>query len=302
MRAPLVQPLTRRAAAVVPALRVHHWVKNLLVFVPLLLAHEVGDVGRVVAASFAWLAFSLAASCGYILNDLMDREADRRHPRKRMRPLASGALSARHGVLLAAALAVTGFTVALMTLPPLFALELAAYLVIVVVYSSALKRYPVLDVLVLAALYTARVAAGATAVDVPLSPWLASFAMFLFLSLAFVKRHSELVLSVGEGTDRQVRGYQPGDLVILQTLGSTSGYLSILVLALYINSDAVMALYRRPYLLWLILAVLLYWISRLWFRAHRGLLHDDPIVEAARDPISYWVLGAAMLVVIAATM
>lgn len=288
-----------RWAGRLAALRLPHWVKNVLVFVPLLLAHQVTDLQRVLAALAAFLAFGLTASAGYVVNDLVDREADRLHPRKRSRPLAAGVLAPRHGVVLGAAAAAAGYVVALAALPPLFAIELAAYLALSLGYTFWLKRYPVADVLLLAGFYTVRLMAGATAVRVPLSPWAASFALFLFLSLAFVKRHAELVASAGDPST-PVRGYQVGDRAILQSLGPASGYLAVLVLALYINSDAVTELYRRPAVLWLMVPILLFWITRLWFRAHRGVLHDDPMVDTASDPVSYAVLGAAVAAAIAA--
>lgn len=293
------RPMTTRWISGVSAMRFTHWVKNILLFVPLFLAHQVTDLERLLSAVVAFLSFGLVASAGYVVNDLVDQEADRLHARKRNRPFADGRLSTPEGIVLAATSAGAGLSLALVALSPLFVLEISCYLLAALAYTFWVKRYPVADVLFLAGFYTIRLIAGATAVSVPLSPWAASFAMFLFLSLAFVKRHSELAARGSDGIV-PARGYRPDDRSVLETLGPASGYLSVLVLALYINSDAVTELYRRPYILWLTLPILLYWITRLWFRAHRGVISDDPLVETAGDPVSYLALAAAVAVVLAA--
>lgn len=291
------------------ALRVHHWVKNVLLFVPLVLSHRVFDPVLFGRAGAGFLAFSLVASSGYLVNDVLDRAADREHPRKRRRPVAEGAMTPRTALFLAGAVVILGFTLALAVLPLTFTAVLAGYATASLLYSGILKRYPVVDVLLLAGLYTVRLAAGAVAVDVPLSFWLATFAMFLFLSLAFVKRHSEIVLATGAGAEDVPsrgnvlgRGYRAADDAVLMSLGPASGYLSVLVFALYLNSEAVTELYPRPRLLWLVIPVLLYWVSRLWFRANRGELRDDPLVETASDPVSWGVFLVTVAILLGATV
>lgn len=282
------------------ALRPHQWAKNLLVFVPLALTPQrLGDPALQLAALVAFAAFSLAASAGYVVNDLLDLEADRAHPDKRRRPFASGGLSLPAGLAMAAGLSAAAFGLALSRTPPSFALVLATYMALTLAYSAFLKRLLLVDVLLLAGLYTLRVIGGAAAVSITLTPWLLAFSLFIFLSLAFAKRYSELVLMASlreEGARR--RAYRVGDLELVAVLGATSGYLSVLVLCLYINSDVVQELYRTVDMLWLLCPILLYWISRIWFLAKRGELPGDPVAFAVRDPVS-WLAGALMGIVIA---
>jgi 4-hydroxybenzoate polyprenyltransferase len=290
----------RRLAAVIQALRPHQWSKNLLIFVPVVLDHRLLDPPVVLRALLAFAAFSLAASGGYVLNDLLDVEADRWHPRRRHRPFASGALTPATGLALAGGLLGTALLVGA-TLPGRFVAVLVLYVALTTAYSLYLKRVPVLDVLVLAGFYTLRVLGGLAATHVRFSTWLLAFSMFLFLSLAFVKRYAELARVQAKGeTVVPRRGYLASDREWLGSMGSTSGYLSVLVLALYISSDQVMALYRRPTLLWLLCPLLLFWVSRMWLLAHRGRMHDDPIVATLRDPVSYGVGAAVGAVLLAA--
>jgi 4-hydroxybenzoate polyprenyltransferase len=286
---PRVQP---RWLAAVHAIRVHQWVKNLLLFVPVILDHKLFDGATLAKAGIGFMAFCLAASGGYILNDMLDLEADRRHPTKRDRPFASGALPPALGVALSPLLMIGAVWLSWVFLPPRFVAALLLYLLLTTAYSSYLKRIAVLDVLLLAGLYTLRVLAGVAAAHVRFSTWLLAFSMFLFLSLAFLKRYAE-ISGLEPDADDQVRrrGYLRGDREWLGSMGSSSGYLSVLVLALYINSDQVVALYRVPLLLWLVCPLLLLWIGRMWLRAYRGQIHEDPIVAAVRDPLSY-LLGA----------
>jgi 4-hydroxybenzoate polyprenyltransferase len=286
---PRVQP---RWLAAVHAIRVHQWVKNLLLFVPVILDHKLFDGATLAKAGIGFTAFCLAASGGYILNDMLDLEADRRHPTKRDRPFASGALPPALGVALSPLLMIGAVWLSWVFLPPRFVAALLLYLLLTTAYSSYLKRIAVLDVLLLAGLYTLRVLAGVAAAHVRFSTWLLAFSMFLFLSLAFLKRYAE-ISGLEPDADDQVRrrGYLRGDREWLGSMGSSSGYLSVLVLALYINSDQVVALYRAPLLLWLVCPLLLLWIGRMWLRAYRGQIHEDPIVAAVRDPLSY-LLGA----------
>ncbi|MFO1517289.1 MAG: UbiA family prenyltransferase [Lysobacterales bacterium] len=275
------------------ALRLHQWLKNLLVFLPLLAAHHALDLAALGRAGLAFLAFGLCASGVYLLNDLLDLDADRRHPRKRLRPFAAGTLPLQHGLVAAPLLTFGAFALALW-LAPRFALVLGGYYTLTLAYSLLLKRIVMLDVVVLAALYTVRIVAGGVATSTPLSFWLLAFSMFLFLSLAMLKRYTELRGLLQQGRQQASgRGYDVEDLPLLQSLGGASGYLAVLVLALYINSAASEALYHHPQVLWLLCPLLLYWVSRAWVIAHRDAMHDDPLVFAARDRVSWLVLALA---------
>lgn len=291
--ADLTPPRARsRGLALALALRPHQWVKNLLVFVPVILDHRLFDGPTLSKAAVAFFAFCCAASSAYILNDILDVEADRRHPTKRHRPFAAGTLSPALGIVLVPGLLALALAASLAALPASFLVPLAIYVVLTGAYSVLLKRVAVLDVLLLAGLYTLRVLAGIAAADVRFSEWLLAFSMFLFLSLAFLKRYTEVSAMEGATTEQvRRRGYLRGDREWLGSMGGASGYLSVLVLALYINSEQVVALYRQPLLLWLVCPLLLFWTSRMWLLAHRGRIHDDPIVATVRDPVSY-LLGA----------
>ena len=272
------------------ALRPHQWVKNVLLFVPLITAHRLFDLAAVSSGLQGFLAFSLVASGTYILNDLFDLEADRSHNKKRHRAFAAGALSLKSGLIAFATLLAAGVWTAL-TLPLGFQLALLAYLLSTLLYSFWLKRVASLDVLILAGLYTLRVIAGGFAASVPPSFWLLAFSMFMFLCLALVKRIAELIELTKqeqrtESEPSSVRGreYKTDDIPILQILGATSGYLSVLVFALYINSEEVIRLYQTPKMLWLIAPLLLLWLTRLWVSTARGNMHEDPIFFAIKDP------------------
>jgi 4-hydroxybenzoate polyprenyltransferase len=288
--------------AVVRTLRVQQWVKNLLLFVPTVLDHRLQETPVLVRATLAFAAFCCAASGAYILNDLLDLEADRRHRTKRHRPFASGQVPTLLGWVLAPALIAAGCVIALLLGSAHFTALLALYVVTTAAYSVYLKRIAVLDVLVLAGLYTLRVLAGVAATGVRFSTWLLAFSMFLFLSLAFQKRYAELTgFEAGEREMLSRRGYQRADREWLGAMGGASGYLSVLVLALYINSAEVVVLYRAPLVLWLICPLLLYWTSRMWLRAYRGQVDEDPIVATVRDPSSY-VVGALVALVLYAAL
>jgi 4-hydroxybenzoate polyprenyltransferase len=279
------------------ALRLHQWLKNLLVFVPLLAAHRMTDPVAVASASLGFLAFGLCASGVYVLNDLLDLEPDRHHPRKRSRPFAAGKLSLLHGALVSALLTVTAFALGWF-LSHWFLAALASYFVLTLAYSLWLKRRVMVDVIVLAALYTMRIIAGAVLLKTAPSFWLLAFSMFLFLSLAILKRNTELRAMLAMGKDKsRGRGYQVEDLALLLAFGAASGYQAVLVLALYINSTASEALYRRPEVLWLLCPLLLYWISRAWMIAHRGVMRDDPVVFAVTDRTSQLIALACAAVV-----
>ena len=279
------------------ALRLHQWLKNLLVFLPLFAAHRVLEVPALVHCAVAFFAFGLCASGVYVLNDLFDLDADRRHPRKRLRPFAAGTLPLAAGLIMAPLLTLAGLALALAVSLP-FAGVLLCYYVLTLAYSLRLKRIVMLDVVVLAALYTVRIIGGAVAVGGGLSFWLLAFSMFLFLSLAMLKRYTELLSMQGSGkAQASGRGYAVDDIALIQSLGGSSGYMSVLVLALYINSTASEALYRHQEVLWLLCPLLLYWISRVWLIAHRGTMHDDPVVFALVDRVSRVVLALCAIVV-----
>ena len=283
------------------ALRLHQWLKNLLVFLPLLASHRFFDLRSTADTVMAFFAFGLCASGVYVLNDLLDLPADRKHPRKRLRPFASGQLQLKHGLVVALLLAILGFALA-SQVNALFLLVLATYYALTLAYSLRLKRIVMVDVILLAALYTIRIVGGSAAISVQPSFWLLAFSMFVFLSLAMLKRYTELNAMLGTGkSTASGRGYTVEDLALIQSLGAAAGYLAVLVLALYINSPESTHLYRHPKVLWLICPVMLYWMSRVWIVAHRGEMHDDPVVYAAKDNASRWVIAICGILAIAAT-
>ncbi|GAB3348409.1 UbiA family prenyltransferase [Lysobacter tyrosinilyticus] len=274
----------------IKAIRVHQWLKNLLVFLPLLASHRLLDAPAVINSALAFVSFGLCASGVYLLNDLLDLPSDRQHPRKRLRPFASGTLSLLHGMIAAPLLTLSGLAVAFVV-NPMFMAVLLAYYCMTLAYSLRLKRVVMVDVVLLAALYTVRIIGGAVALESVLSFWMLAFSMFLFLSLALLKRYAELSVMLADGrTTASGRGYIVEDLPLLQSLGGASGYLAVLVLALYINSPESLVLYHRPQLLWLLCPVLLYWVSRVWVIAHRGGMDDDPVVFAVTDRASQALL------------
>jgi 4-hydroxybenzoate polyprenyltransferase len=296
----VIERRPQRLLTWVRALRPHQWAKNLLLFVPLLGAHLVLQPVAMLRGTVAFACFCLCASGTYILNDLLDLGADRQHARKKSRPFAAGDLPIGGGLIAAFVLIAAAFGMAA-ALSPHFVLVLSGYFALTVIYSLVLKRIAVLDVMALGMLYSIRLIGGAVAVPVKASFWLIAFSTFLFLSLAMVKRYTELrSLLDGGRTTAAGRGYTVADLPLIESLGTSSGYLSVLVLAFYINSTASEALYRRPEILWALTPLLLYWISRVWFVARRGQMHDDPVVFALTDVVSYVVLAVLAGVIIAA--
>ena len=273
-------------------LRIYQWAKNVLLFLPLVGAHRLFDLALLSRTALAFLCFGLVASSVYVTNDLFDLESDRRHARKRNRPFAAGSLSLRLGIGLVPALLGPGIALSFF-LPRAFSALLAGYWITTLAYSMALKRRPVLDAMVLAALYTVRIYAGGFAGGVPISEWLASFSMFFFLSLAMVKRSSELAKTPDALPGR---GYAHGDHLAVSAMGIASGYVSVLVLALYISSHEVLRLYSNPRWLWLLCVLVLYWLSGLWLKAFRGEVDDDPLVFAMKDPGSWAVVALAAVV------
>lgn len=284
------------------ALRVHQWLKNLLLFVPMLAAHQFGNIQALFTLGLAFVSFSLCASFVYITNDLLDLESDRRHPRKRHRPFASARLRVDSGIFLALSLAVVGVALAVMVGAKFLAV-LLIYLALTVAYSLWIKRLVLLDCLVLATLYTVRIVAGAVAISVSASFWLLAFSVFLFLSLAFVKRYAELMVHDQAGkNDAHGRGYFVSDASLLQTFGVVCGYMSALVMALYMRSEEVLILYARPDAIWVLIPVLLYWVSWIWLKAARGEMHDDPIIFALRDKVSLIVAAFTSMIFVYAVI
>lgn len=267
----------------------HQWVKNLLIFVPLLAAHRWGDPELLLKTMLAFFSFSFVASSVYIINDLVDLKADQLHPRKKNRPFASGAIPVKVGFILAPLCLVIGFILGYFA-GASFLKVLSFYFFLTCLYSFRVKKLLLWDVIFLAGLYTLRIFAGSAATQIEISKWLLAFSLFIFLSLAFVKRVSELKANKQKsGEALPGRGYQALDEEALGSLGSASGYLSVLVFAFYVNSPEVARFYREPDWLWFICPFILYWISRVWIIARRGQLHDDPIVFAIKDKVSYAV-------------
>jgi 4-hydroxybenzoate polyprenyltransferase/phosphoserine phosphatase len=293
------------------AIRLHQWAKNTLIFIPLLLAHA-WNLTTIVAAVVAFFSFGLCASATYIINDLLDIEADRRHPRKSRRPFAAGDLSAFAGAVAVVVLMLSSAALAVAlprivsAMPGPYRLEhpyaflgwLGLYTVTTLAYSLVLKRKLLLDVFVLSGLYTVRILAGSAATGVAVSAWLAGFSVFFFLSLAFVKRFSELEGVRERGGDvPHGRGYHVSDLEQVRALGTGAMYAAVVVLTLYINNPETALLYQHTNRLWLAVPVLLLWLSRVWMLASRGEMHDDPVVFAITDKRSL-LIGVLMLVVI----
>lgn len=280
------------------ALRVHQWAKNLLLFVPLLLAGPSGSVASYPTVALGFVVFCALASAGYVINDLLDLEADRQHHTKRQRPFAAGLLPIGHGVIAILVLVVIAISCCI-ALPPNFRLMAAVYFGGTLMYSLGLKRVPMLDVLVLAGLFTVRILAGAVLLPVPVSLWLLTFSMFLFLSLALVKRYTELADAEGRGAEIIAsRGYRVEELILLLVIGGASAISATVIFVVYlINEQFPSGVYRAPHWLWLIFPVLLFWLLRLWRLAVCGWMHDDPVLFALRDRLSLG-LGAVVLVLL----
>lgn len=265
------------------ALRVHQWMKNLLLFVPLLTAFSFLEGSKIVTMAMAFFAFCLAASATYLVNDLWDLENDRVHPQKRYRPFASAQISIMRGVAMAVAMLGVALLIALAVTQGFF-LMLMLYLMITTLYSWVLKEYVLIDVLTLSFLYTLRILAGSVAVDIKISSWLLTFSVFIFFSLALVKRCSELVSLEMLGRDAtRGRDYRVTDLIILWPLGAGSALCAVVVFGLFINAGTTQARYASPQLLWVVAIGLIYWLSRLWIKTARGEMHDDPLIFAVQD-------------------
>ena len=289
------------ARSVAQALRVHQWPKNLLIWIPLILSHRIGELGLIAKGFAATAAFCCCASALYLLNDLLDLPADRAHPRKCLRPFASGELSLWAGIVLAPCLTATALFLAAL-LPLEFLLILTIYALLSTAYSFFLKEVPLLDVCLLGGLYVVRIFAGGAAMGIVISSWTLGYSMFLFLSLALLKRYVELLmLNANKQTAARGRGYVVADYPILACFGAGTGCVAALLLALYIESEEVQLLYQHPHRLWLLCGIHLYWISRAWLLANRGDMHHDPVLFALRDSASYWMGLLAAVVIVLAT-
>ena len=280
------------------ALRLHQWLKNLLLFVPLLTAFSFMEVGKLATMATAFLSFSLAASASYLVNDLWDLDNDRAHPRKRLRAFASGRLPIVRGLAVAAAALAIAAALAL-AVSPGFLTMLLLYLALTSAYSWWLKEQVLIDVLTLSLLYTLRILAGSVAISVATSSWLLAFSVFLFLSLALVKRCAELVTMRHSGaTAARGRDYRVGDLVVLWPLGIGAALCAVVVFGLFISAPETQARYATPQLLWLVAIGLVYWLAHMWIRTSRGEMHDDPVIYVIKDPAS----RLAVALMIAATL
>ena len=282
-------------------MRVHQYAKNTLIFLPWILGHYYSNMNALLYLFLAFMSFSLLASSTYVLNDLLDLPSDRLHHRKKWRPLASGCLSIKHGALLG----LTCFALAciLATMLPLhFQLILMFYLVVTVLYSFWLKRVLLVDVITLSGLYTVRILAGMAVINAGYSKWVLLFSLFFFTSLAFLKRFTELHFACKEKIQKlSGRSYHVAHLDTIKMFGICNGYLSVLIIALYLNSAKAISLYHYPIILYAACPVLVYWVSRMWLIAVDGNMHDDPIIFAIKDKATYLVLIALFIIGMAAT-
>ncbi|WP_404402122.1 UbiA family prenyltransferase [Pelagibacterium halotolerans] len=268
------------------ALRVHQWLKNILLFVPLITALRFSDFAALTDLLIGFFAFSFCASSVYVVNDIIDIADDRLHPNKRNRPFASGALPITHGIAMVPLLLVASGVLCLF-LPWQFAAILGVYYVATVAYTFGLKRMEAIDIVTLALLYTTRIFAGGAAAHLPISIWLLTFSIFLFLSLAIAKRYTELILMRKNGRQKSSgRGYRVSDLPMLRAMGVGTGYAAAVVLAVYLDTPHVRAAYTEPALLWVFVPILVLWLTRIWIKTGRAEMHDDPLIFAARDRVS----------------
>ena len=290
----LATPLRSRVTALRPA----HWLKNLLIFAPLIAAHKFHDFALLQKTVLAFVAFGLCASAGYLFNDLIDLESDRHHPQKRLRPFASGCLPLSYGLIAIPVLVISGGLLAA-SVSPLLCATLLGYFILSTAYSLKIKNVALLDVLFLAALYTVRIMAGSVATGIWVSHWLLAFSIFFFFSLALLKRYGELVvMHRADGDGAKARAYEFGDRELLVAMGLASGYLAVLVMALYVATDQAPRLYGRGEVLWFLCPLLLYWTSHIWLMAHRGRMPGDPLEFATKDRTSL-ILIAVMVVTVA---
>jgi 4-hydroxybenzoate polyprenyltransferase len=297
----LLPPADRRFAAI-RAMRPHQWVKNLLIGIPIIVSHKLGDSNALFATAIAFAAFSALASSVYLFNDLLDLPSDRIHARKKNRALASGAVSIPAGIVLCGLLFAGGLGLAAVFSNREFLTLLALYFLISSTYSVFLKKKLLVDVFVLAGLYTIRIIAGSAAIGVRPSEWLLAFSIFIFTSLAMLKRYVELHAIRGRSNQwTSGRGYHVSDIDLFRTTGIAAAYAAVLIFCLYINSPAMSVLYRKPYYLWLVCGILLYWLSRLWFLTNRNRPMDDPVLFAITDRASIFCGAVCLALVYLAT-
>jgi 4-hydroxybenzoate polyprenyltransferase/phosphoserine phosphatase len=303
-RAEVVQlhkPAAPSLKAVIKQLRIYQWVKNVLLFFPLAMAHSFQEPWLYFDVFIGFIAMGLIASSVYVINDMLDLESDRQHPRKRFRPLACGIFSLKAAIAVVPLLLFAGFCLTFSLLPLEFSLTLLVYFILTFLYSVYLKSMYIVDVLILSILYTLRLIAGAFCAQVYISPWLLDFSMFIFLSLAIVKRYTEMrTMRAQNKSESKGRGYLVSDIDLLLSTGIVSGFIAVLVFTLYIHGNEVVNLYNNPNYLWPVSLCILFWIMRIWFKAHRGEMHDDPIVFTVKDKFSYFVGLIIILFVVAA--
>jgi 4-hydroxybenzoate polyprenyltransferase len=279
--------------------RPRQWVKNLLVFVPVLAAHLVPTGIQRIQLVFAFLAISFTASAVYVINDIFDAESDRLHPTKKNRPIAAGEIKTQTAINTAIVLIVLAALLA-GHVNVAFISWLVGYFVLTCLYTFWLKQLVLVDCFTLATLYTFRILAGAAVVNIQVSFWLLACSGFLFLSLAFAKRYGEIAVNISQGREHSVgRGYQNSDANLILNFGVGSGLIATLVLALYVNSGSIVELYRTPFVIWGTVPILLLWIFRIWLKTHRGEIADDPLLYATKDPLSIvaGLLVAALVVI-----
>ncbi|HVZ96512.1 MAG TPA: UbiA family prenyltransferase [Chitinophagaceae bacterium] len=285
----------------IKAIRVYQWLKNLLIFIPVITSHQFFSAAILSKTLAAFFAFSFIASAGYIFNDIADLNSDRGHPKKKFRPLASGKISLPAGVILMACFLLSGLIIAFQ-LNLYFLISLLVYLAISISYSFFFKKLVLYDVFILTVLYSSRIIAGGLVTGIIISSWLIAFSTFIFISLAFVKRYSELMkVDKESGLKERRRGYVPNDLIFLQTMGIGSGLVSTVVFSLYIDSPDVILLYKHPKLLWITSLFFLFWISHIWIITSRGRMTDDPIIFSVKDPTSYIVFAIILSIMFLAT-
>ncbi len=271
------------------ALRPHQWSKNILLFLPLLFSNQITDIPKLVDVLLAFAAFSFAASAGYVLNDLLDLAADRIHKTKKYRPFAAGLIPIPSALVLFGILILSSLFISLWWLSLSFTIMVLIYLLLTISYSVYLKRKRVIDIFILASFYIHRILAGGIVIMVPISSWLLGFSMFIFLSMAFLKRYIELY-HLSDRRKIKHRDYDVCDMEMMSNMGVNSGYLAVLIFALYINNDKITSLYTSPQILWFICPILLYWITRIWFLANRNRVLDDPVKFVLTDKISWFAI------------
>lgn len=270
------------------ALRLHQWAKNLLIFVPLVASQRFLEIDLMIEGILAFFLFGLCASATYLMNDLLDLTSDRLHETKKFRPLPDGRISIFQAIFAVPLFILLAFVLAILFLPMDFVVVLGAYCVLTIAYSVTLKRRMMVDVITLSLLYTIRIIAGVFALGLDLTFWMLAFSMFIFLSLALVKRYAELLDAHKQGALERTpgRGYYPSDLSMIASLGAGAGMISVLVLAMYTQQESIFKLYSHPEIIWLTCPMLLYWIGRTWMLTHRGEMHEDPVFFAVTDKIS----------------